>query len=179
MYRLVSCTASVPLAFGLPVVDWFLRWRDYRRALNELENLSESDLRDLRISEADLSGIAWDEAARRHALRRRLPLQTGSRGRTRPVSDALDRRAFNATENRRAGFVAEFRRFADTLSRLDASTGGIFFILLALGPSGIIAGAPGDIISIIGVLGMLAVFVTAVAGCWRDRNKPPPPTVSQ
>jgi uncharacterized protein YjiS (DUF1127 family) len=70
MCRLTSCAAAALLAFGRSVVNWFLRWRDYRRTLNELESLSESDLPDMRISKADFNAIAWEEAARRHKSKR-------------------------------------------------------------------------------------------------------------
>jgi uncharacterized protein YjiS (DUF1127 family) len=59
------------LAFGVSVADRFLRWRCYRRMLNELANLSERELRELRISKADFDTIAADEAERRHRLKRR------------------------------------------------------------------------------------------------------------
>jgi uncharacterized protein YjiS (DUF1127 family) len=69
MCRLTSCAATALLAFGRSVTNRFLRWRDYRRTLNELESLSESDLPDMRISKADFNAIAWEEAARRHKSR--------------------------------------------------------------------------------------------------------------
>jgi uncharacterized protein YjiS (DUF1127 family) len=71
MYRLMSCAAASLLAFGGSVADRFLRWRCYRRMLNELANLSERELRELRISKADFNTIAADEAERRHRLRHR------------------------------------------------------------------------------------------------------------
>jgi uncharacterized protein YjiS (DUF1127 family) len=70
MYRLTSCTAAALLAFGRSVANRFLRWRDYRRTLNELESLSERDLRDMRISKANFDAIAWEEAKRRHKSKR-------------------------------------------------------------------------------------------------------------
>jgi uncharacterized protein YjiS (DUF1127 family) len=70
MYRLTSCAAAALLAFGRSTANWFLRWRDYRRTLNELESLSESDLRDMRISKADFDAIAWEEAKRGHQSKR-------------------------------------------------------------------------------------------------------------
>jgi uncharacterized protein YjiS (DUF1127 family) len=66
MYRLTSCAAAALLVFGRSVANWFLRWRDYRRTLNELDGLGESDLRDMRISKAEFNAIAWEEAKRRH-----------------------------------------------------------------------------------------------------------------
>jgi uncharacterized protein YjiS (DUF1127 family) len=68
MYRLTSCAAAPLLAFGRSVTKGFLRWRDYRRMLKELESLNESDLRDMGISKADFDAIAWEEAKRRHKL---------------------------------------------------------------------------------------------------------------
>jgi uncharacterized protein YjiS (DUF1127 family) len=66
MYRLTSCAAAPLLAFGRSVANGFVRWRDYRRTLKELESLSESDLRDMGISKADFNAIAWEEAKCRH-----------------------------------------------------------------------------------------------------------------
>lgn len=66
MYRLTSYAAAPLLAFGRSVANWFRGWRDYRRTLNELESLSESDLRDMRIRKADFNAIAREEAKRGH-----------------------------------------------------------------------------------------------------------------
>jgi uncharacterized protein YjiS (DUF1127 family) len=77
-FYLISCTAAALLASGASIVNWFLRRRDYRRTLNELHNLNETDLRDLRISKADFSAIATAEAERLHKLRRGSQPSTGS-----------------------------------------------------------------------------------------------------
>jgi hypothetical protein len=77
-FHLISCAAAVLLACGASIVNWFLRRRDYRRTLNELHNLNELDLRELRISKADFSAIATAEAERLHKLRRGLQPSTGS-----------------------------------------------------------------------------------------------------
>jgi uncharacterized protein YjiS (DUF1127 family) len=66
MSRLTSRTAAALLTFARSVANRFLRWRDYRRTLTELESLSERDLRDMRISKADFNAIAREEAKRRH-----------------------------------------------------------------------------------------------------------------
>jgi uncharacterized protein YjiS (DUF1127 family) len=68
MYRLMSCAVAPLLAFSASVASRFVRWRCYRRILTELESLSESELRDLRISKADFRTIALDEVERRHRL---------------------------------------------------------------------------------------------------------------
>jgi hypothetical protein len=74
-FHLVSRAAAALLASG---VNWFLRRRDYRRTLNELHNLNEMDLRELRISKADFSAIATAEAERLYKLRRGSQPSTGS-----------------------------------------------------------------------------------------------------
>jgi hypothetical protein len=76
-FHLMSCVAAALWASAESIVNWFLRRRDYCRTLNELHNLDEPDLRDLRISKADFSAIAWAEAERLCELRR------GSRPSTR------------------------------------------------------------------------------------------------
>jgi uncharacterized protein YjiS (DUF1127 family) len=40
-------------------------WRDYYLSMQELDCLSDHELRDLRVSRAQISRIAWDEARRR------------------------------------------------------------------------------------------------------------------
>jgi uncharacterized protein YjiS (DUF1127 family) len=80
MYRLMSCAAASLLAFGVSVANRFLRWRCYRRILNELETLSESELRELRISKADFNTIAVDEAERRDRLKRRCGSEVSGKG---------------------------------------------------------------------------------------------------
>lgn len=65
---------------SVSVSGWFLRWRDYHRTLNELECFTERDLRELRINKADFVAIAWDEAARRHELRRGSVSRASLRG---------------------------------------------------------------------------------------------------
>jgi uncharacterized protein YjiS (DUF1127 family) len=80
-FRLVLCVAGALLASGVSIISWFLRQRDYRRTLNELNNLNEQDLRELRISKADFSAIARAEAERLHNLRRRSQQSTVSRTR--------------------------------------------------------------------------------------------------
>jgi uncharacterized protein YjiS (DUF1127 family) len=70
MYRLMSWAAAQLVALSVAVASRFLRWRCYRAILNELENLSESELKDLRISKADFRAIALDEIERRHPLKR-------------------------------------------------------------------------------------------------------------
>jgi len=40
------------------------RWRDYRRALSQLERLNEHDLRDLGISKSDFDAIAKGKMVR-------------------------------------------------------------------------------------------------------------------
>jgi hypothetical protein len=80
IFRLMSCAAAALLTSGTLVADWFLRRRDYRRTLGELRRLSEPDLRELRISAADFSAIAWAEAERLHELRSGSQLSNGSLG---------------------------------------------------------------------------------------------------
>jgi len=65
MYHLISRAAAALSAFGLPVANWFRRSRDYRRTLNELEGLSDSDIRDMKINKLDFTTLAWEEARRR------------------------------------------------------------------------------------------------------------------
>jgi uncharacterized protein YjiS (DUF1127 family) len=79
-FRLISCAATALLAYGASIVNWFLRRLDYRRTLNELHNLSDADLRDLRISKTDFNAIAWAEAERLHELRHGSRSSTGSLG---------------------------------------------------------------------------------------------------
>jgi uncharacterized protein YjiS (DUF1127 family) len=81
IYRLMSGATAALLASGVSVAHCFVRWRDYRRTLNELHNLSELDLRELRISKADFNAIAWGEAQRLHELRRGSQPSNGSLGR--------------------------------------------------------------------------------------------------
>ena len=48
-----------------------LFWRDYYQVLRELDCLSELDLRDMRVTRAEISFLAWSEACRRYEERRR------------------------------------------------------------------------------------------------------------
>jgi uncharacterized protein YjiS (DUF1127 family) len=41
-----------------------LLWRDYYQVLRELDGLSEFDLRDLGVTRAEISFLAWSELAR-------------------------------------------------------------------------------------------------------------------
>jgi Domain of unknown function (DUF1127) len=45
--------------------------KDYYRALRELDYLSELDLRDMGVTRAEISFLAWSEACRRYEERRR------------------------------------------------------------------------------------------------------------
>jgi len=40
-------------------------WRDYYQLMHELDGLSDRDLRDLRVSRAEICSVAWSEAWRR------------------------------------------------------------------------------------------------------------------
>jgi uncharacterized protein YjiS (DUF1127 family) len=77
-FRLISCAATALLAYGASILSWFLRRLDYRRTLNELHNLSDADLRDLRISKTDFNAIARAEAERLQELRHGSRSSTGS-----------------------------------------------------------------------------------------------------
>jgi uncharacterized protein YjiS (DUF1127 family) len=46
-------------------------WRDYYQVLRELDGLSELDLRDMRVTRAEISFLAWSEAGLRYEERRR------------------------------------------------------------------------------------------------------------
>jgi uncharacterized protein YjiS (DUF1127 family) len=48
-----------------------LFWRDYYQVLRELDCLSELDLRDMGVTRAEISFLAWSEACRRYEERRR------------------------------------------------------------------------------------------------------------
>jgi uncharacterized protein YjiS (DUF1127 family) len=48
-----------------------LFWRDYYQVLRELDGLSELDLRDMRVTRAEISFLAWNEACLRYEERRR------------------------------------------------------------------------------------------------------------
>jgi uncharacterized protein YjiS (DUF1127 family) len=48
-----------------------LSWKDYYQALRELDCLSELDLRDMGVTRAEISFLAWSEACRRYEERRR------------------------------------------------------------------------------------------------------------
>ena len=48
-----------------------LFWRDYYQVLRELDGLSELDLRDMGVTRAEISFLAWSEACRRYEERRR------------------------------------------------------------------------------------------------------------
>ena len=48
-----------------------LFWRDYYQVLRELDGLSELDLRDIGVTRAEISFLAWSEACRRYEERRR------------------------------------------------------------------------------------------------------------
>ena len=53
------------------VVRRALFWKDYYQALRELDRLSELDLRDMGVTRAEISFLAWSEACRRYEERRR------------------------------------------------------------------------------------------------------------
>jgi uncharacterized protein YjiS (DUF1127 family) len=48
-----------------------LFWRDYYQLLRELDGLSELDLRDMGVTRAEISFLAWSEACLRYEERRR------------------------------------------------------------------------------------------------------------
>jgi uncharacterized protein YjiS (DUF1127 family) len=48
-----------------------LFWRDYYQVLRELDGLSELDLRDIGVTRAEISFLAWNEACLRCEERRR------------------------------------------------------------------------------------------------------------
>jgi uncharacterized protein YjiS (DUF1127 family) len=48
-----------------------LFWRDYYQVLRELDGLSELDLRDMGVTRAEISFLAWSEACLRYEERRR------------------------------------------------------------------------------------------------------------
>ena len=48
-----------------------LFWKDYYQALRELDCLSEFDLRDMGVTRAEISFLAWSEACLRYEERRR------------------------------------------------------------------------------------------------------------
>jgi uncharacterized protein YjiS (DUF1127 family) len=48
-----------------------LFWKDYYQVLRELDCLSELDLRDIGVTRAEISFLAWSEACRRYEERRR------------------------------------------------------------------------------------------------------------
>ena len=48
-----------------------LFWRDYYQVLRELDGLSELDLRDIGVTRAEISFLAWSEACLRYEERRR------------------------------------------------------------------------------------------------------------
>ena len=48
-----------------------LFWRDYYQVLRELDGLSELDLRDMGVTRAEISFLAWREACLRYEERRR------------------------------------------------------------------------------------------------------------
>ena len=47
-----------------------LFWREYYQVLRELDGLSELDLRDMGVTRAEISFLAWSEACRRYEERR-------------------------------------------------------------------------------------------------------------
>ena len=48
-----------------------LFWSDYYQVLRELDGLSELDLRDMGVTRAEISFLAWSEACLRYEERRR------------------------------------------------------------------------------------------------------------
>ena len=53
------------------VLHGALFWRDYHQVLRELDGLSELDLRDMGVTRAEISFLAWSEACLRYEERRR------------------------------------------------------------------------------------------------------------